>query len=88
MPRTFDQLVAEADAVSVAGWDFSWLEGYQDCFNLFVADVYHAVRTGAPPDGLPLFSDGLQATTIHAAVAASVLSGSWVDVPAPTGGRQ
>jgi SAM-dependent methyltransferase len=27
MPRTFDQLVAEAEAVSVDGWDFSWLDG-------------------------------------------------------------
>jgi len=27
MPRTFDELVAEADSVSVAGWDFSWLDG-------------------------------------------------------------
>lgn len=27
MKRTFDELVAEADSVSVAGWDFSWLEG-------------------------------------------------------------
>jgi SAM-dependent methyltransferase len=26
-PRSFDDLVAEADAVSVAGWDFSWLDG-------------------------------------------------------------
>ncbi|GAA2257489.1 class I SAM-dependent methyltransferase [Actinomadura luteofluorescens] len=25
--RTFDDLVAEAAAVSVAGWDFSWLDG-------------------------------------------------------------
>ncbi|MFI9050655.1 class I SAM-dependent methyltransferase [Streptomyces sp. NPDC053427] len=25
--RTFEELVAEADAVSVAGWDFSWLAG-------------------------------------------------------------
>ncbi|MEU9112987.1 methyltransferase domain-containing protein [Streptomyces sp. NPDC048483] len=25
--RTFEDLVAEADAVLVAGWDFSWLEG-------------------------------------------------------------
>ena len=25
--RTFDDLVAEADAVSVDGWDFSWLDG-------------------------------------------------------------
>lgn len=27
MSRTFEELVAEASAVSVAGWDFSWLEG-------------------------------------------------------------
>ena len=27
MQRTFDQLVADADSVSVAGWDFSWLDG-------------------------------------------------------------
>ncbi|SDM75985.1 methyltransferase domain-containing protein [Actinacidiphila guanduensis] len=27
MGRSFDDLVAEADAVSVAGWDFSWLDG-------------------------------------------------------------
>ncbi|MEU0667738.1 class I SAM-dependent methyltransferase [Streptomyces lavendulocolor] len=27
MSRTFDDLVAEADAVDVSGWDFSWLEG-------------------------------------------------------------
>jgi SAM-dependent methyltransferase len=27
MGRTFEELVAEADAVSVDGWDFSWLDG-------------------------------------------------------------
>jgi SAM-dependent methyltransferase len=27
MPRTFDELVAEADAAPVEGWDFSWLDG-------------------------------------------------------------
>lgn len=25
--RTFDELIAEADAVDVSGWEFSWLEG-------------------------------------------------------------
>ena len=25
--RSFEDLVAEADAVSVDGWDFSWLDG-------------------------------------------------------------
>lgn len=27
MGRTFDDLIAEAEAVSVEGWDFSWLDG-------------------------------------------------------------
>ncbi|MEU4598831.1 class I SAM-dependent methyltransferase [Nocardia sp. NPDC023988] len=27
MMRTFEELIEEADSVSVAGWDFSWLEG-------------------------------------------------------------
>jgi len=27
MSRTFDELIAEADSVSVDGWDFSWLDG-------------------------------------------------------------
>jgi predicted dehydrogenase len=55
-------------------------QGYQDCFNLFVADVYEAIRTGTAPDGLPVFADGLRAANIHAAVAASVSSGAWTDV--------
>jgi predicted dehydrogenase len=55
-------------------------QGYQDCFNLFVADVYEAIRTGTAPEGLPLFADGLRAATIHAAVTASVSSRAWTDV--------
>lgn len=55
-------------------------QGYQDCFNLFVADVYEAIHTGTAPDGLPTFADGLRAAKIHAAVAASVCSGAWTDV--------
>jgi len=27
MARTFEQLVAEAEAAPVAGWDFAWLDG-------------------------------------------------------------
>ncbi len=55
-------------------------QGYQDCFNLFVADVYEAIRTGTAPEGLPMFADGLRAAVIHAAVAASVSSGAWTEV--------
>lgn len=55
-------------------------QGYQDCFNLFVADVYEAILTGTAPEGLPVFADGLRAATIHAAVAASVSTGEWTQV--------
>jgi predicted dehydrogenase len=65
-------------------------QGYQDCFNLFVADVYEAIRTGTAPDGLPMFADGLRAATIHAAVAASVSSSAWTEVDShePSGTRR
>jgi predicted dehydrogenase len=81
-------LVRDAAALDPRSARYSLLpgghpQGYQDCFNLFVADVYHAIRTGAAPDGLPVFADGLRAATIHDAVATSVRSGSWVDVPSP-----
>ncbi len=55
-------------------------QGYQDCFNLFVADAYTAARTGEAPDGLPVFADGLRAARITDAVLASAATQSWVDV--------
>lgn len=55
-------------------------QGYQDCFNAFVADVYETTRTGTAPEGLPVFADGLRAATIHAAVATSVTTGAWTEV--------
>lgn len=55
-------------------------QGYQDCFNLFVADAYEAARTGTAPDGLPVFADGLRAARITEAVLASSASEQWVDV--------
>lgn len=54
--------------------------GYQDAFNAFVADSY-AAASGATPEGLPLFSDGLRAVTVTDAVLASAEDGAWVDVP-------
>lgn len=62
-------------------------QGYQDCFNLFVADVYEAIRTGTAPEGLPMFADGLRAARIRAAVAASVCTGAWADVEPSAGTR-
>jgi predicted dehydrogenase len=57
-------------------------QGYADCFDGFVADVYDAIATGAPSDGLPTFSDGLRAARITDAVLDSAESGRWVDVVA------
>ncbi|MEV4810970.1 Gfo/Idh/MocA family protein [Micromonospora avicenniae] len=57
-------------------------QGYQDCFDAFVADTYRAVR-GEVPDGLPTFTDGLRAVRITDAVLASAASdGAWTQVPA------
>lgn len=56
-------------------------QGYQDCFNAFVADVHDAVR-GEVPEGLPTFADGLRATVITEAVLDSAKNRSWVEVPA------
>ncbi len=55
-------------------------QGYQDCFNLFVADVVAAIETGTPPDGLPGFADGLRAARITDAVLRSESEERWVDV--------
>ncbi|MET0189758.1 MAG: Gfo/Idh/MocA family oxidoreductase [Pseudonocardia sediminis] len=55
-------------------------QGYQDCFNAFVADSYAAIR-GETPDGLPTFDDGLRAAVLTDAVIRSSDFSAWVDVP-------
>ena len=59
-------------------------QGYADCFDSFVADVYDAIGRGTGSDGLPGFEDGLRAALITEAVLASAQSESWVDVPSAT----
>ena len=54
-------------------------QGYQDCFNAFVADTYAAVR-GDRPDGLPTFVDGLRAAAISDAVIRSAATENWEDI--------
>jgi predicted dehydrogenase len=54
-------------------------QGYADCFDLFVADAYAAIR-GEEPDGLPLFADGLRAARITGAVLESARDGRWVEL--------
>jgi predicted dehydrogenase len=53
-------------------------QGYQDCFNAFVADSYAAIR-GERRDGLPTFRDGLRSVRLVEAVVSSARSdGEWV----------
>ena len=54
-------------------------QGYQDCFDAFVADTYAAIA-GEAPDGLPTFADGLRAARITQAVLESSRTSSWVEV--------
>jgi predicted dehydrogenase len=54
-------------------------QGYQDCFDAFVADTYRAIG-GAAVDGLPTFADGARAAAITDAVLRSAATGRWEDV--------
>jgi predicted dehydrogenase len=54
-------------------------QGYADCFDAFVAEVYDAVAAGEPPEALPVFSDGLRAARLTDAVLTSAREERWVD---------
>jgi predicted dehydrogenase len=73
------------DAARLAKVPAGHPQGYVDCFDGFVADVYDAVRGGEPADGMPVFADGLRSAQIVDAVLESARSGSWVDVAAAVG---
>jgi predicted dehydrogenase len=78
-------LMRGAEGMSEAAARYSVLpaghpQGYQDCFNAFVADSYAAIA-GAQPDGLPTFADGLRAATLTQAVVDSAIGQTWVEVP-------
>ena len=55
-------------------------QGYADCFDAFVAEVYEAIETGTPADGMPQFADGLRAARLTDAVLRSAREERWVDV--------
>jgi predicted dehydrogenase len=59
-------------------------QGYQDCFDAFVADTYRAVNAGSAGsiDGLPTFADGARAALITDAVLRSAAGRSWEPVTA------
>jgi predicted dehydrogenase len=85
--RDVNQIVHRAGETNTYGTHLNRVpvghpQGYQDCFDLFVADTYAAI-VGNMPDGLPLFADGLRAAVITDAVITSAATQSWVDVPAP-----
>lgn len=56
-------------------------QGYQDCFNAFVAETYAAIAGEGSADGLPDLADGLRAVRITEAVLESERTRSWVEVP-------
>jgi predicted dehydrogenase len=55
-------------------------QGYQDCFDAFVADTYTAIAAGSADavDGLPTFDDGVRAAHLTDAVLRSSQSRAWV----------
>ncbi len=57
-------------------------QGYQDCFDTFVAETYAAIAGETPADGLPGLADGLRAARITEAVLMSAKSRGWVGVSA------
>jgi predicted dehydrogenase len=78
MPR--DPALLSADAARLCTLPPGHPQGYADCFDAFVADVYAAIRDGAEPDGMPRFEDGRRAVTITEAVLASARDRAWVEV--------
>jgi hypothetical protein len=55
-------------------------QGYQDCFDAFVAEAYAAFSGEDPADGMPQLDDGLRAVRITEAVVESAKRRSWVDL--------
>jgi predicted dehydrogenase len=68
-----------ADAARLAWLPAGHAQGYDDCFDLFVADAYAAIA-GKAPEGLPRIGDGVRAARITDAVLASAGTGSWTEV--------
>ena len=77
IPRGSSGLSEDAQRLSVlpAGHP----QGYQECFNGLVSDVYAAIA-GNAPEGLPRFEDGLRATELTDAVLASAASRAWIEI--------
>jgi len=73
-----------SELMSPEGLRYSYLpsghpQGYQDCFDALIADVYSAVK-GEPAAGMPTFADGLRGALITESVLESARTGQWVEV--------
>jgi predicted dehydrogenase len=80
VPRDFDTLApSAAPYVTLPG---GHPQGYQDCFDAFVAESYAAFAGAAPADGLPGLTDGARAVAITDAVLESARRNEWVEVKA------
>ncbi len=79
VPRDHGTLAPEAAAYATLPGGHP--QGFNACFDAFVADTYKAIA-GERPDGLPGLADGLRATEITEAVLSSAESRDWVEVPA------
>nr|WP_246345074.1 Gfo/Idh/MocA family oxidoreductase [Conexibacter arvalis] len=79
-----DDAALSAPAARFATLPAGHPQGYGDCFDAFVADVYAAIADGEAADGLPRFADGRRAVQITEAVLGSAAAdGAWTAVPAP-----
>jgi predicted dehydrogenase len=80
VPRDFDTLDPRAARyVTLPG---GHPQGYQDCFDAFVAESYAAFAGEAPADGLPELADGVRAVHLTEAVLESARRREWVEVAA------
>jgi hypothetical protein len=78
IPRDFNTLAPEAARyVTLPG---GHPQGYQDCFNAFVAETYAMIEDGAAPEGLPGLRDGLRAARLTETVLESARTGGWAVV--------
>jgi predicted dehydrogenase len=75
-----DPTALHAPAQRISSLPPGHAEGYTGCFEVFVRDVYAAIR-GEQPDGLPRFADGARSMRVVDAVVASARAGAgWVSV--------
>lgn len=80
IPRDFDTLDPRAARyVTLPG---GHPQGYQDCFDAFIAESYAAFAGEAPAEGLPSLADGARAVRITEAVLESARRSEWVEVAA------